>query len=98
MGSWLDAVADLAPKLKEAELRVILELSRRHQMKTPEGRHISSRKLTIACKTERRAWSGHSTTSASATLPKPSATACICRGRNCPYGQAREAEYGGQVR
>jgi hypothetical protein len=47
---WLSALADLAPKLKEAELRVMLELSRR-QEDSPEGVRASTRDLsnTIGC-------------------------------------------------
>ena len=52
MGSGLEALealADLAPKLKgEAELRVILELSRR-QLASPGGVHVSTRDLATAC-------------------------------------------------
>jgi len=49
----LQALADLAPKLKEAELRLILELSRR-QLASPGGVRVSSRDLAEACKMGRR--------------------------------------------
>jgi heme exporter protein D len=45
-------LADAAPTLKEAELRVILELTRR-QLDTPGAVRISSRDLAAACKLAR---------------------------------------------
>jgi DNA-binding transcriptional ArsR family regulator len=47
------AMADLAPKLKEAELRLILELSRR-QLTSPGAVRASGRELANACKMGRR--------------------------------------------
>lgn len=53
MGNWASALADLAPTLKEAELRVILELARR-QLTSPGGVRASGRDIARACKTGRR--------------------------------------------
>ena len=53
IGSWASALADLAPTLKEAELRVILELARR-QLTSPGGVRASGRDIARACKTGRR--------------------------------------------
>jgi hypothetical protein len=51
--SWFSTLADLAPTLKEAELRVLLELSRR-QLASPDGIRASGRDLATACKCGRR--------------------------------------------
>jgi DNA-binding MarR family transcriptional regulator len=45
----MEALADLAPTLKEAELRVLLELTRR-QLRGPRAIRASSRELASACK------------------------------------------------
>ena len=52
MGSEVEALADAAPTLKEAELRVLLELTRR-QLHHPGGVRISSRDLATHCKLSR---------------------------------------------
>jgi DNA-binding MarR family transcriptional regulator len=53
IGSWAAVLADLAPTLKEAELRVLLELSRR-QLRTPSCVAASGREIANACKLGRR--------------------------------------------
>jgi hypothetical protein len=49
MGSRMDGLAHLAPKLGEAELRLILELSRR-ELASPECVRASTRDLANGCK------------------------------------------------
>lgn len=53
IGSEIEALADTAPTLKEAELRVLLELTHR-QLRSPDGVRAGSRELASACKLERR--------------------------------------------
>src|SRR5580700_177223 len=45
----LHALADIAPTLKEAELRVLLELARRAQRNPHKSTKASSRELATAC-------------------------------------------------